>query len=1099
MKKNCREWRPRHSAKKWISLFLSLVLLLSVTAGLDFSANALSSSGSCGENVTYTFDSSTGLLTISGIGSITNYSSSRSPFYNQTSIKSVVINDSVTSIGNYSFQNCTGLTSIEIPSSVTSIGSYAFNCCSCLRSITIPNGVASIGNGTFYYCSGLTSIEIPDSVTSIGSSAFSGCSRLTSIDIPNGVKSIGDSAFRDCSGLKAINIPNSITSISNYVFDGCSGLTSIDIPNGVKSIGDSAFCYCRRLKIITIPSKVTSIGRAAFSYCSGLTSVKIPNSVSSISSGAFSHCSGLTSVKIPNSISSISSGAFDGCTGLTSVEIPNSVTSIGSYAFSGCSRLTSISIPNSITNIVYEAFENCSGLKNVYYSGTQSDWNNISIESYNDYLTNANLICNYKSNPNTPPCETHNWDSGAVTTQPNCVNIGFKTYICAVCGATYAEELSKTGIHTFDNGVITISPTCVSTGVKTFTCIDCGTSKTEQVAATGIHTYDNGVITTQPTCVSTGVKTFTCTVCGAKKTESVAATGVHTYNSGVITTQPTCTKTGVKTCTCTVCGDTKSETVAALGHDYVITERVEPTYTDGGYSFYECSRCNSNYEEFEEQLVLPFNTTVESQNNQTYKIKLDKSGYVSFDFVGDGRCRLYIYDKDEKYINELSTEYNEFFKRSYLNSNTDVSNAGNFNFIGLIAGEYYIKVDCSGNFEMSVGFESANESITKTKNTLYYDAPSAAGIEINKSYNGFLCEMSATDAYWFEIPEGYGNSKVSIEISVEPYRPEYSTFCTAVLYSSKSGQVEDFNYLYISGNEVKSRTVYLGEGKYYISVIRGLDSYPLKYTISAKAIPECKKHNYTSKVTKAATCTKAGVRTYTCTNCGESYTESIKALGHNYKTTIKKATPDKSGYVDNVCSRCKDTKHKYLAPVKAKLSITTYTYNGKAKKPSVTVYDSETGSSISKDYYTVTYPSGRKKIGTYTVKITLKGKYYSGTIKKSFKIVKKVTAPAKVTGVSGVMTEDYNKEKVTYKATWKKVSGAEGYQVQTAEDDPRGGKFWHTAKNISGGSKTSYTYNIAWATDESIDYVKVRAYKMADGKKIYGKWSKIVKTKYKKK
>jgi hypothetical protein len=322
-------------------------------------------------------------------------------FLKGTEIKDLVIPNSVTDIGSYTFQGCTDLISVTIPNGVTSIGAGAFSGCVGLPSVTIPSSVSSIGNDSFSGCYGLTSVTIPNSVTNLGQGTFSGCYRLTSVTIPNSVTSIGKEAFRNCSGLTSIEIPNSVTSIGQSAFSGCNGLTSIEIPNSVTSIGQSAFSGCNGLTSIEIPNSVTSIGGSAFSYCSGLTSVHIsdleawckisfssssnplsfaghlflngaeitdlviPNSVTSIGGYAFSGCSGLTSITIPNSVTSIGEYAFSGCSGLTSVTIPNSVTSIGGSAFSGCSGLTSVTIPNSVTSIGEYAFSGCSGLTSV--------------------------------------------------------------------------------------------------------------------------------------------------------------------------------------------------------------------------------------------------------------------------------------------------------------------------------------------------------------------------------------------------------------------------------------------------------------------------------------------------------------------------------------------------------------------------------------------------------------------------------------------------------------------------------------------------------------------------------------------------------------
>ena len=186
----------------------------------------------------------------------------------------------------------------------------------------------------------------------------------------------------DASAKEAIEIPKEIkgiavTSIGNSAFRYCSGLTSIEIPAGVTSIGDSVFEGCSGLTSIEIPAGVTSIGDSAFSGCSGLTSIEIPAGVTSIGWYAFEGCSGLTSIEIPVGVTSIEDSAFSGCSGLTSIEIPAGVTSIGEYVFSGCSGLTSIEIPAGVTEIGYAAFSGCSGLKDVYYTGTQEQWDNI--------------------------------------------------------------------------------------------------------------------------------------------------------------------------------------------------------------------------------------------------------------------------------------------------------------------------------------------------------------------------------------------------------------------------------------------------------------------------------------------------------------------------------------------------------------------------------------------------------------------------------------------------------------------------------------------------------------------------------------------------
>lgn len=291
-------------------------------------------SGTCGEKVTWTLDD-TGLLIISGEGEMEDYQGN-SPFKkDSTKIKSVVIEEGVTSIGDYLFRNCVRLTEITISNSVTSIGERAFDGCNNLESIVLPDSVAVIEGSAFYGCSSLTNISIPESVTEIGAGAFLNCDSLTNI-----------------------SIPNSVTHIRRDIFQGCSNLVSIAIPESVVEIGAGAFQYCEKLENIDIPNSVASIGSEAFESCDSLTNISIPDSVTEIGSGAFTHCYNLKNIVLPANLTEINESLFWKCTGLTSVVIPDKVTDIGNDAFSYCGSLKSVTIPPSVTFIGTTAFDN---------------------------------------------------------------------------------------------------------------------------------------------------------------------------------------------------------------------------------------------------------------------------------------------------------------------------------------------------------------------------------------------------------------------------------------------------------------------------------------------------------------------------------------------------------------------------------------------------------------------------------------------------------------------------------------------------------------------------------------------------------------------
>ena len=169
-------------------------------------------------------------------------STSYIPFYDNETLTSVTIGNSVTSIGNYAFENCSSLASIEIGNSVTSIGKYAFKNCSSLASIEFGNSVTSIGNYAFENCSSLASIEIGNSVTSIGDYAFSGTPWYN--NQPDGVVYAGKVLYKYKGTMPAntsIVIKEGTTTIGYSAFSGCSALVSVEIPNSVKYICDNAF------------------------------------------------------------------------------------------------------------------------------------------------------------------------------------------------------------------------------------------------------------------------------------------------------------------------------------------------------------------------------------------------------------------------------------------------------------------------------------------------------------------------------------------------------------------------------------------------------------------------------------------------------------------------------------------------------------------------------------------------------------------------------------------------------------------------------------------------------------------------------------------
>ncbi len=267
------------------ALLLFLCLLVGIIAYVMPTASSAIDSGQCSATLTWTFDSDTGILRISGTGNMTNweYNSSSVPWHkHRLQIKTVEIDSGVSSIGSSAFANCANLSSVTIPSSVTSIGAWAFEYCTALPSVTITGNVTTIQEGTFHGCSGLTSMIIPNSVKSIGANAFAECSGLRSVTIPGSVTSIGANAFTLCSKLSSVTIPNTVTAIGDYAFNCCSGLGSVVISNKLTAINEGVFYGCTALSAVSIPKSVNSIGPYAFYGCTGLKKMYILNSTCAI-------------------------------------------------------------------------------------------------------------------------------------------------------------------------------------------------------------------------------------------------------------------------------------------------------------------------------------------------------------------------------------------------------------------------------------------------------------------------------------------------------------------------------------------------------------------------------------------------------------------------------------------------------------------------------------------------------------------------------------------------------------------------------------------------------------------------------------------------
>lgn len=281
-------------------------------------------------------------------------------------IPSKIDNIPVTVINFLAFRNAENLKSVVIPETVKTIDDVAFITCTNLTSFVVKDGNQNYSShdGVLYNKDKTQIISfpvgkqdaytIPNSVNSIREYAFYGCLYLKSISIPVGVESIGSRAFYDCPSLINITVDtnNKVYSSLNGVLYNKDQTQLVSVPGGKSGLFE-------------VPNSVTEVEAYAFATCKSISSVKIPDSVTTIETGAFSKCSALNDITLPNKIKEISPSLFDGCTSLTNIVIPESVTKIDKMAFYKCEKLSNIELPTSLISIGDRAFYGCTSLSNI--------------------------------------------------------------------------------------------------------------------------------------------------------------------------------------------------------------------------------------------------------------------------------------------------------------------------------------------------------------------------------------------------------------------------------------------------------------------------------------------------------------------------------------------------------------------------------------------------------------------------------------------------------------------------------------------------------------------------------------------------------------
>lgn len=416
--------------KKHITRLLFAALLL---LALCIGASAAGTSGKCGPSAYWSFDSSTGTLTISGSGAMNDYEYGNDyPWMDyRDSIQTIVIGDQITQIGRYAFTGtacstikfgknvrsigerafleCRNLNGdLTIPDSVQIVGNHAFSECTGLTgTLTLGSSLQTIGAGAFYDCSFSGNLVIPDSVTSIGryafysrpylrpetqgtltlgrnlrtigESAFCESTYTGSLTIPDSVVEIGERAFYQCENLNGtLTLGRSLRTIGKEAFYWCAFTGSLTIPEGVAEIADGAFSSLHQFNrdgmfngTLTLPSTLKTIGAEAFAYTDFSGELLIPDGVTSIGANAFAKCDGFGgTLSLPDSVKTVGESAFYLCKGFTGLKLSASLTKIEERSFAHMYGLkTEVVIPEGVTEIGESAFQ-CSHMPSVRFPST---------------------------------------------------------------------------------------------------------------------------------------------------------------------------------------------------------------------------------------------------------------------------------------------------------------------------------------------------------------------------------------------------------------------------------------------------------------------------------------------------------------------------------------------------------------------------------------------------------------------------------------------------------------------------------------------------------------------------------------------------------
>lgn len=544
----------------------------------------VAASGTIRPGMTWVLNGDDGTLTVTGTGAIPSYRFNKAPWYDyRESIRSIVISEGITEVGERAFYWSTNCTSVTLPSTLTAIREYGFNNLRALQQITLPENLKIIEFCAFSECPGLKSIVLPDSVTTVGPSAFSNCPGLTSAKLSAGMRSVPSSMFFNDPKLQTVVIPEGITSIENTAFSS-TGLRSFHFPASLTQLGSSVFGGCTRLREFTVAADNPS-----FKAVNGVLFSKDGKTLLSYPAGKYG------SYTIPEGTEIIASSAFRSANSLTSINFGTTLREIGDYSFSYCTGLYSVTFPKNVTKICDSAFRSCTYLRNVTFENQSVTLESGGVFAECDSLVSITLPTNLSEVP------------------------GYLFYGCAklknVTIPSTARSIGSSAFLDCDSLVSIVIPGNVKTvGRQAFdycnmlqtVIIQEGVTKLEDYCFRNAPNLTRVLIPDSVTSI--GRENFD--TCPYVTVVANCGTTAHNYavnkrldyeishpRNFTKTYAPTCLDQGYtySGCRCGMSGE-KFDYVPAIGHDWY-ADVYPPDCYSGGYTFYFCQNCGDCYED----------------------------------------------------------------------------------------------------------------------------------------------------------------------------------------------------------------------------------------------------------------------------------------------------------------------------------------------------------------------------------------------------------------------------------------------------------------------------------------------------------------------